>query len=313
MLQTKKRIGILGIGGVGGFIGAPLAGFYAHRPEVEIVFICRGQTRQAIQENGLLLRSGGGEQVVFPDLVSDDPQEIGLLDALFLTTKSFSLAEALKTYAAVIGPDTVLLPLQNMVQAKDVIRSVLPEKGQVLEGCIYVVSNVMAPGKVLHKGGPGKVLVGGDTPAPYAWLIKAVADAGLDIAFYEDIKPVLWRKFLFLSPVAAITTAYNKTFGELLADPYLRELLRNMMLEVKLLAAATGVELHHNIVEESIALINNFPPGSKTSMQLDFEQQMPHEKVFLVDYVLEKGKLAGTPILNYQQVHDRISHLYPGN
>ncbi|MFT2009328.1 ketopantoate reductase family protein [Pontibacter sp. 13R65] len=311
MANIKKRIGIVGIGGVGGFIGAPLAAFYAHRPEVEIVFICRGETLQSIQQQGLVFRSAGQEQTVKPALASDDPAAIGQLDALFICTKSYALAEVLHTYSDCIGPDTLLVPLQNMVHAAEVIRQVLPAKGRVLEGCIYVVSNMAAPGVVEHKGGPGKVYIGGEAPESAAWLVKAIRAAGVDLSFSHNIKEVLWQKYLFLSPVAAVTTAYQVTFGAIAADAALLEVLHFMMLEINALASATGVNLPEESVATAKALLTKFPAESKTSMQLDFEQHLRNEKPFLVDYVLAKAKEAGIPAVAYEQVNEKITALYP--
>ncbi|TXK46085.1 2-dehydropantoate 2-reductase [Pontibacter qinzhouensis] len=310
MTKAKTRIGIAGIGGVGGFVGAPLAAYYAHNPDLEVVFICKGQTLKAIEEKGLIFRSEGQERVVKPDLTSDDPATIGVLDALFLTTKSYALAEVLHTYSDCIGENTLLVPLQNMVHAQEIIRNVLPTKGKVLEGCIYVVSNKVAPGVVEHRGGPGKIVIGGDAAAA-GWLVQAVTAAGVDLSFSEHIQQVLWQKFLFLSPVAALTTAYQKNFGELATAEELLEELEQMMLEVKELAATKGVTLTDENIATAKALLQKFPADAKTSLQLDFEQHNRNEKAFLIDYVLHKAAEAGIAVPAYEQVNKRISELYP--
>ena len=49
----KKRIGILGLGGVGGYFGGLLAKAYFDSGTIEIVFIARGETKKAITANGL--------------------------------------------------------------------------------------------------------------------------------------------------------------------------------------------------------------------------------------------------------------------
>ena len=54
-MQKKYRIAVLGIGGVGGFLGGKLAAAYSNTADVEIIFIARGSNAQAIKENGLKL------------------------------------------------------------------------------------------------------------------------------------------------------------------------------------------------------------------------------------------------------------------
>ena len=49
-MQKKYRIAILGIGGVGGFIGGKLAAAYSETDEIEIIFIARGENAKAIKE-----------------------------------------------------------------------------------------------------------------------------------------------------------------------------------------------------------------------------------------------------------------------
>ena len=78
----KTRIGILGLGGVGGYFGGLLAKAYQKTDNVEIVFIARGETQKAISESGLKIVTDETETVVFPDLVSNNPDEIGILDYL---------------------------------------------------------------------------------------------------------------------------------------------------------------------------------------------------------------------------------------
>jgi len=85
MNSDITKIGILGIGGIGGFVGAPLAKKYKDS-ETKIIFICRGETKKAIQNEGLLFESKGETTTIFPDLVSDNPTEIGILDVLILTS-----------------------------------------------------------------------------------------------------------------------------------------------------------------------------------------------------------------------------------
>ena len=68
----KTRIGILGMGGVGGYFGGLLAKAYAESDAVEIIFIARGETQKTIAQNGLKIILDESEMTVFPSIVSDD-------------------------------------------------------------------------------------------------------------------------------------------------------------------------------------------------------------------------------------------------
>lgn len=306
--MKKKKIGILGLGGVGGFIGAPLAKAFANDAQVDIIFICRGATKIAINEAGLTLESVNGTYTVKPDLVSDDPNAIGELDVLIVATKSYGLVQAVKSYQACIAPHTLIVTQQNMVNAGETIRAHLGQLGQIVEGCIYVASNIKSPGYIKHLGGPGKVHIGGDKQ--HEWLAALLQQAGVDTTFHEEIKPVLWKKFLFLSPSAAVTATYNVTFGQLAQDQELMRLFENLMKEVQAIAAKYNVSLTSENIQAAIQLLKSLPFQSKSSFQLDVEQNpQKTEKAFLIDFIVEQGARLGVAVPHYQQIRDKIDPL----
>ena len=107
----KTRIGILGLGGVGGYFGGLLAKTYFKSDEVEIIFIARGETQKAIAKNGLKVITDDLETVVYPKLVSNNPDEIGKLDYLICATKTYDIEESLLSLKKCITLKTVILPL----------------------------------------------------------------------------------------------------------------------------------------------------------------------------------------------------------
>lgn len=306
MNSHTVKIGILGIGGIGGFVGAPLAQKYKDSA-TKIIFICRGETKNAIQNEGLQFESKGTTATIFPDLVSDNPAEIGILDVLILTSKSYSISQILNTYKDCINAETIIITLQNVVNAKEIIRETLPEAGQIMEGCIYVASNVKQPGQVQHVGGPGKIFVGGKENKA---LIDLLIAGGLDITYVPNINEILWKKYLFVAPVAGVTSAYKVTFGQLLEDQNLMEILENMMKEIKLLASKNNITLTNEDIVTSKDLLTKFPFESKSSLQLDFENNNQTEKRFLVDYVIENGNKYAIETPFYNDVNEKIKTLY---
>ncbi|MDA6070333.1 2-dehydropantoate 2-reductase [Flavobacterium sp. AC] len=302
MNSDTMKIGILGIGGIGGFVGAPLVKKYKDST-TKIIFICRGETKNVIQNKGLVFESKGTKETISPDLVSDNPTEIGILDVLILTSKSYSIKDVLSTYKDCIGPETIIITLQNVVNAKEIIQENLPQAANIMEGCIYVASNVKQPGHIQHVGGPGKIFVGGHENKQ---LIELLASGGLDITYAENINQILWTKYLFVAPVAGITSAYKITFGQLLKDQNLMYILGNMMMEIQSLASKNNITLTMQDIETSKDLLTKFPFESKSSLQLDFENNNQTEKRFLVDYVIENANKYGIETPFYNDVNEKI-------
>src|SRR5215510_7106081 len=105
------RVAIFGTGGVGGYFGARLAA-----SGVEVVFIARGAHLEAIRTRGLRLESVQGDVLVHPAQASDSPTEVGQVDVVLLGVKTWQVAEAAEAMRPLLGPDTIVVPLQNGVE-----------------------------------------------------------------------------------------------------------------------------------------------------------------------------------------------------
>lgn len=297
------------MGGVGSFIGAKLTKNYEEDKTTEIIFICRGETKENINKKGLSLTSEGRTFHSKPTLASDHPEEIGVLDILIIATKSFSLAAVVKQYQECFRMDTIIIPIQNGVNAKEIIRKNLNKiKPHILEGCIYIVSNIEKPGIVNHIGGPGKIFFGNEDNSDFHWVEDILRKGGIEAKYTKKIKEILWKKFLFLSPLAAMTTAYNITFGELVEKPAYMDQLKEMMYEVKNVAIQYNVLLTAEDIEDSLGMLSNFPYKAKSSLQLDFENKKDKtEKLYLVDHIIESGNKFGVNVDTYKKMDKKIA------
>lgn len=305
------RIGILGMGGIGGFVGAKLARTYSKDPDTQIIFICRGKTKKEILNEGLKFISPKETVTVQPDLTSDDPREIGWLDLLIVATKSYALADAVRQYESCLQTETVILPLLNGINARDIIAENIPYNGSsVLHGCIYIASNIDQPGVVRHLGGPGKIFFGNDSPHDFTRVQRLLEKGGLDTTYTRNIKDILWKKFLFVSPLAAVTTAHDISFGELSESQAHMDLLENLMREVKALAGGFGLGLKDKDIAEALDLLPGFPNASKTSLQLDVQHRAPHtERDNLIGFVIDNGERLGIEVKHYKAMDKKINEI----
>ncbi|MDT0644831.1 2-dehydropantoate 2-reductase [Zunongwangia sp. F363] len=286
----KRKIAVLGIGGIGGFIGFQLAKFYNSRPNTEIIFITRGAAYDQIKNEGLMLEQASGTSHVFPGQVIREASECGTVDVLIIASKSHSLLSALRDYQTIIKDTTVVLTLQNMVNASELLQKNFKEINHILEGCIYVSSNIKAPGFISHKGGPGLIYVGGKDNEYTGRAIMNLLDAGVRVEFRKDIRNALWSKFPFVSPVSVVTAAYNISFGEILEDQEVKAITRGLMEEVYRLAQKEGVLLEKNAVDQALNKLYSFPYTTQTSFQLDYLSERNTEQEFLLDFVIERSR-----------------------
>lgn len=179
----------------------------------------------------------------------------------------------MKALAAITGKETVILPLLNGVDIHERIRRHL-DTGIVLPSCVYVGTHIESPGVIYQKGGNCRISLGPDPEHgdfyPKA-LLEILQKSGIDFSWEENVYTSIWTKFIFIAAYGLVTAAHNKTLGELLADPDLSAVTRDIMREIQHIALKIKVPLNDNIVEASFQKGREFPPEAKTSFQRDVE------------------------------------------
>ncbi len=108
------RIAIVGAGGVGGYFGGLLA-----QTGEDVAFIARGEHLRAIQREGLRVESINGSFHLSSVQATDNPTEVGTVDLVIVTTKTYDLDAAADAMQPLVGEQTTILPLQNGVEASE--------------------------------------------------------------------------------------------------------------------------------------------------------------------------------------------------
>ncbi|MBF4518432.1 2-dehydropantoate 2-reductase [Flavobacterium sp. ANB] len=286
----KTRIGILGLGGVGGYFGGLLAKAYYKSTEVEVIFIARGETQKAIKENGLKIITDDSETVVFPKIVSNNPEEIGVLDYLICATKTYDIAESLLSLKQCITPETVILPLYNGVDAPERIQKIYP-KSTVLQGCVYIVSMIFSPGTI-RKIGFFEKLFFGSTTASASKLEELNAifhKAKIESHLVENIEETVWEKFIFISALASATSYLNQNIGEILNNPKSKQIYIELLKEIEAVAIAKGLQLPDDIVNQTILKLEKSPKEATSSMHRDLLAGKNIEAISLTQFVVNEG------------------------
>jgi len=206
-----------------------------------------------------------------------------------------------------IDEQTVVISLLNGVDNAERLKAVLP-KARVLNGCVYIGAHLVAPGVARQVGGPCKLFFGSEEGKhdSYRMIERVLKDAGIRAEYREDIKTVVWEKYLFISPVASATTYLGRTFGELMNDGEARDLLEGLLSEVELVARVQDVKLPGDIRKISLGKIASFPPGTKSSMQLDFERGGKTEVDTLTGYVVKFARSRGIAVPLHERVYEDL-------
>lgn len=293
-----KKICIYGTGGVGGFFGGKMANKIQILKEPEIYFIARGDHLRKIQENGLILNTVQQKGILCkPTKVLENYCKIPAPDLILICVKSYDLDASLNEISKNMNDDTIIIPLLNGVNTYDRIREKL-NKGIILPACVYVGTYIEKPGVVTQNGGEGKIILGKD-PNHRSFIPNSIMNLfnHLDINYKwaEDSFPAIWEKYIFIASFGLVSAAYNKSLGELMADPELKGQVQKIMEEIVSIAAIEGVKLRETIVEESLEKANNFPYDTTTSYHKDIEKGKKNEGDLFGKTIIKLGKKYGVP------------------
>jgi 2-dehydropantoate 2-reductase len=286
------RIAALAAGGVGGYFGARLAAA-GH----DVTFIARGAHRAAIEKDGLRVESPLGDVTVKPAQVSDDPAKVGPVDIVLFAVKLWDTEKAGEAARPLVGPKTRVITLQNGV---DSVERLTPVVGvdHVVGGVAYIATVIAEPGLIQHTSRFAIIRCGFPdrrSDPVLAAFADSAQKAGIDIAVAEDIEVERWKKFVFLSSMAAVNGATRQAIGPILADPDTRGLLQNLLREVVAVAMAKGVKLTADFADDRLRFAETVPPGMKASMLHDLERGNRLELDWLCGKTVALGRELGVP------------------
>ena len=303
----KTKIGILGLGGVGGYFGGLLAKTYFKSDEVEIIFIARGETQKAITENGLKVITDDLETVVYPKLVSNNPAEIGKLDYLICATKTYDIEESLLSLKKCITLKTVVLLLYNGVDAPERIKKIFPEN-EVLQGCVYIISMIISPGTIRKIGFYEKLFFGSKTiPISKLEELQLIfKNAKIESYLVENIEETVWEKFIFISALASATSYLNQNIGEILINKESKEIYVALLYEIEAVAKAKGLQLPTDIVDQTIIKLEKSPKNATSSMNRDLLAGNKTEVTSLTQFVVNEGLKYGVATPLYEKIANAL-------
>jgi 2-dehydropantoate 2-reductase len=286
------RIVIVGAGGVGGFFGAKLA-----RAGEAVTVIARGTHLAAIRRDGLRVRSSiEGEYVAKPDAV-DDVQGLPAADAVLLCVKSFDTDEALGAIAPVVGPETIVVSLQNGVDAPERIAARFGE-AHALGGVAYVFATIEAPGVIAHRF-LGRIALGeldGSMTPRAERLRDAFTGAGIPVDLTREIRRVMWEKYLFICAQAGMSAVTRAPTGVMRAVPETWTMYRAILEELAAVGRRAGAGLPADVVDRLMANAEALSPDTTASLHHDLVNGKRLELEGLHGYAVRLAERHAVPI-----------------
>jgi 2-dehydropantoate 2-reductase len=286
------RIAIMGAGGIGGYYGGLLA-----RAGNDVTFIARGAHLAAIQQRGLRVESVHGDFQVYPVQATGDPVEVGPVDLVLVSVKTYDLDAASQAARPLVGTETVVLPLLNGLDAAERLAAVLGEE-PVLAGLAHISSSIAGPGNVRQISPLRRITFGERSGeiTPRAERIRDVLDeSGIEAVLTPAVDVALWEKFIFIASISGVCCLSRQPVGVVVATPELRGLYEDALREVEAVARTRGVSLAPDIVERTLRMTEGFAAETKPSLLVSLEAGLRLELEAMVGTVVRYGREAGVP------------------
>lgn len=286
------KIMIMGSGGVGAYYGGLLA-----QQGNDVTFIARGAHLQALRANGLQVKSVHGDFHIMPVKVTDTPAEAGAADLILFCVKTYNLDDAAKAIQPAIGAQTVVMSLQNGVEAPEQIGKIVGME-HVLGGATHISSALEAPGIVKQVSQFRRIVFGesdGSISTRAQGIDEVLRSTGIMVEITRDIRKVLWTKLVFISAASGLGSLTRLPMGDYRSVPETRTMIVNLMREVEATACAQGVTLDADVVEKSLKFMDAAAPHIKASMQLDVEASRRTELESMIGVIGRQGRALGVP------------------
>jgi ketopantoate reductase/2-keto-4-pentenoate hydratase/2-oxohepta-3-ene-1,7-dioic acid hydratase in catechol pathway len=320
---TPMKICVVGAGAIGGLMAAKLA-----LGGNDVTVIDLGAHLAAIKANGLKLEWHDGKVETAKVKAVDKAADAGKQDLVILAVKAHYLDQIAKDIDHLLGPETMVMTVQNglpwwyfqklggkydgkKLESLDptgiLTKKINPDR---IIGCVvYPAAAVTAPGVIHHVEGDRFPV--GELDGRKTDRVKRVHDvlvkAGLKSRVLDDIRSEIWLKAwgnLSFNPISALTHA---TLVDICQFPETRRLAARMMEEAEAIAKKLGVTFRVT-VEKRIKGAESVG-AHKTSMLQDVEAGRSLETEALIGSILEMAKLTDTPAPAIETVYALVKLL----
>jgi 2-dehydropantoate 2-reductase len=271
------RIAIMGCGAMGSIYAGLLANA-GH--DVLVVDRWRDHV-ETIARSGLRVEGASGDRIVRVRAYEEPPAET--VDFVVIAVKSAQAGAAAKAATTLIGPQTLIVAIQNGLGSADDIAAHVDPARLIIGIAGGFGASLKGPGHA-HHNGMQVIRLGAFANLDYASVERIVAEwskAGFQAEASRDIAAMQWEKLICNVAYSGPCTLTGLTIGDAMDDPEIGPLSRAAATEAWEVARARGIAV---AVEDPVAHVRAFAakmPAAKPSLLLDHEAGRPGEIDFI--------------------------------
>ena len=298
--MSAMRIGIMGAGAVGTFVGALLA------ERSDVVLIGRPGVADCISDRGIRI-SGRTETHVRPE-ASADPADLKGCDIVLLTVKAYDTAQAAGQVAEA-EPMAMLVTLQNGLDNDESVARTAPG----LKSCAAITSlgvTYEGPGHVRHAG-EGSTVLGrmACSPGEASHVADLLTEGGFPMEWVDNIRGHVWLKGIVNHCINPLTVIHRCKNGVLLEhDEYLQH-MTGLCAEALTVINAATVRLPSDDVIGRVKEVARLTADNRSSMLQDLDWGKRTEIDHITGYIIQQGKLHGLDLPLSDFVYYEVKNL----
>jgi 2-dehydropantoate 2-reductase len=260
------KIAIVGCGAMGSVYAALLS---AAGHEVWAIDAWREHV-EVMRANGLRLEGASGDRTVRLNATTR-AADAGRCDLVIIATKAMHVEQAAESARALLGPETLVLSIQNGLGGPDAAARVLGRERLMVGVVGGFGASMRGPGHAHHNG--WELVRLGELSSPITPRLEKVAEVwrsgGFKVKCFDDIDQLVWEKLICNVCFSGTCAMTEWTVGQVMEDADAWEVASGCAKEAYAVARAKGVKLD---IDEPVAYVRNFGskiPNARPSMLLD--------------------------------------------
>jgi 2-dehydropantoate 2-reductase len=261
------RIAIVGTGAMGSVYAARFA---KARHEVWVIDVWQ-EHLDAIARDGLAVSGASGSYVVEHLRTGRSPADAGPCDLWVVATKAPDVEGVAAAIAPLLRPDSIVMAFQNGLGSGERVARHVPAEHVVVGIAEGFGSSIPAPGHVHHEG--MRLIRIGELQGGLTERVRELEGtwraAGFNVRAFDDVRLMIWEKFLCNVTLSAPCAAFDVTVGELMADADAWAVALGCMLEAHRIGVAQGVDFSFDDPVDYVTTFAATIPNASPSLRLD--------------------------------------------
>lgn len=265
------KYGIIGVGAIGGYYGGRLA-----HAGCDVHFLFHSEYEH-VKNNGYQIDSVDGDIHLSSPNIYNSSKDMPKCDVILVSLKSTQNHLLPGLLAPILHDSTMVILIQNGLGLESELAQSFPFT-TIAGGMAFICSSRIGPGHIFHKD-YGSLNIGFYQHRNESLLKEFLSDcceAGLMVSVADNLYTARWKKLIWNIPYNGLTVVLNATTEEIMKNAASRQLVKDLMVEVRNAALANGAEIEESFIQEMLVMTDNMRPYSP-SMKLDWDNHRSME------------------------------------